>query len=212
MRRTRRALLAAAATTVATLPGCAAVRSDSDDTPTTNRSPTGTATPTETATETVPPDPAALSFSATVAQQAGADAPARFDVTLANDGDAPVAVGADPALFAGFAGTFPELALVVRDASGVDASRTDGCWRVTVDKDQAPVERAVREVPAGDAITENYDLYTRDRAEECLPAGTYAVTADLPVVGVDEPVSLTLQFGIEDGLVTVDEDGTAASA
>lgn len=211
MRRTRRALLAAAVPTLTTLAGCAAGQSDSENTTAVVRSSTGTATQTATTTDTVQPNPDALSFSATVARQASADAPGQIDVALANDGDAPIAVGADPALFAGFVGTFPELALVARDAEDVDASRTDGCWRVTVDMDEGPVERAVRDVPAGGAITESYDLYTRERAAECLPAGTYAVTSDLPVVDVDTPISLTLQFSIEDGSVAVDEDGTGAS-
>lgn len=197
MQRTRRSLLAAGAAAVSALAGCSST--DADDAGTTTRPPPDT--------ETMSPDADALTVSATVARQASADGPPHIDVTLANEGDAPIGVEADPSLFAGSPGTFRGLVLLAADED-MDATHADDCWRVSVDTDAGPAETALQDVPAGGSITQSFDVYTREAADECLPTGTYSVTKELDVTGIAASVSLSLRFEVEDETVSVSARGT----
>jgi hypothetical protein len=205
MPRTRRALLATSVAALAGLAGCAGGSDDDTD-------PEGGGEQTESPSTTAaaPGDPSDLSFAASVARQPSADAPARIDAALSNDGDAPVVLELTADFFGRFQRTFPRVVLVpVGDDP--DVEQAAGCQRVRVDADGGPGESSPRELPAGDSVEASYDVYTRERADECFPDGAYAISEEVAVRGADS-VDLDLVFRIQDGSVAVADDGTSVSA
>lgn len=191
-------MLAAGGAALAALAGCTGGSDDGD----------AAQTDAQTTTDESG-DPSALSFAANFARQPSADAPPRLDVTLSNSDDAPVLLAAGDQLFAGFFSTVYQYELVPA-GDDVETQEAGGCRRVSVDSETGQPDTSAREVPGGGAIEESYDVYTQERADECFPDGSSAITRGLEVRGADE-VELNLQFSVEDEQFRVADGKTNVS-
>lgn len=170
---------------------------------------------TDSSAESTPePKPAGVTFSGAVRRQSSEDDPARVEITIANESDAPIDLGFGPALYAGFQSRVNDLRLrPVADVGDFpDPSYEDGCWTMPSETVSQARETEFRTLDPGGEYTERYDLFTIAGAGDCLPDGGYAVTTEVEVRGVQARLSLTLQFSIDGTTVEMSEETGATVA
>lgn len=165
------------------------------------------------AESTPDPKPAAVTFSGSVRRQSGEDDPARVEITIANESDAPIDLGFGPALFAGFQSRVNDLRLrPVADVGDYpETSYENGCWTMASETVSNATRTEYRAFDPGGEYTERYDLFTIAGSGDCLPDGSYAITTETEIRGTQDRLSLTLGFSVgDDGTVEVDDAGTGA--
>lgn len=160
------------------------------------------------------PKPAGVTFSGSVVRQSSEDDPARVEIAIANEGDAPIELGFKPALFAGFQSRVNDLRLrpVANVGDFPDPSHEDGCWTMPSETVSRVTATEFRTLDPGGEYTERYDLFTIAGAGDCLPDGGYAVTTEAEIRGAQARLSLPLKLSIDGATVAVSEDTGATVA
>lgn len=170
---------------------------------------------TESDTEAQPPsDPSSLAVESRTLEQQSTESPARFEVSVSNQGARSIPVRFGPALLftdnADESLNWADDLVIIPESDRVGGSKPfqtdDGCWRFPTDG-YVPIQSILetRTIPPDGAITESYRVYTRGKSLRCLPPGEYKFQDKMTAGSDDQPLVLSV-------IVTVSEQQNVSTS